>query len=459
MFFEEILLNGQSSKPLYKQLEEAVIQGIREKRLTSGYKIPSIRQLTAILNVSKPTVENALKHLTNNGYLIAKDRSGFVVSNIPTAEIPIPLNEITSSKKQILFDFRNNAVDSIDFPAQQWRRSVSRAAKKKNFFSSYGDPAGELELRKAIASYSAQSRGVVCNENQIVIGAGIQSLLPILIRLLKRSDSVVYFHQKPSPHPLRIFEDHLISTQSFSFESLPKARNSILYMDTGTPLSVNQLKGELRTQLLEWTGQCGHTLIEDDYLGEFRSLSDSPTSLQGLFPGGRLIYLGSFSRLLTPALRLSFMVLPLALIQEAREILNDYNQTASTLEQLALADFIESGQMRKHVRLLKAKNAKKISILSGYLDRLPSQAFSSVETTGYGVQCLLPTSKIPLDFEDHAEKYGLGIRVSRNNGTSILTLAVSAINMDSMGIASERLIQLLSDTLFPESQEKNSLNL
>lgn len=163
MFFEEIQLNGRSSKPLYKQLEEAVIQGIREKRLTSGYKIPSIRKLTALLNVSKPTVESALKHLSNNGYLIAKNRSGFVISNIPTVDIPVSFNEISSSKRKILFDFRNNAVDSIDFPAQQWRRSVSRAAKKKNFFSSYGDPAGELELRKAIASYSSLSRGVVCN--------------------------------------------------------------------------------------------------------------------------------------------------------------------------------------------------------------------------------------------------------------------------------------------------------
>lgn len=450
MFFEELRLDGHSSKPLYKQLEEAVIQGIRDKRLTSGNRIPSIRKLTSLLNVSKPTVENALKHLANNGYLIAKNRSGFVVSNIPASVIYLSPGKEVSSKKSILFDFRNNAVDSIDFPAQQWRRSVSRAAKKKNFFSSYGDPAGELELRKAIASYSAQSRGVVCKENQIVIGAGIQSLLPILIRLLKRPDSVVYFPHKPSPHPLRIFNDYQFNTKLFDFEHLPIAPGSILYLDTGTPVSVNQLKGALRTQLLEWTGQTGHTLIEDDYLGEFRSLSDSPTSLQGLFPGGNLIYLGSFSRLLTPALRLSFMVLPLSMIEEARQILNEYNQTASTLEQLALADFIESGQMRKHVRLLKAKNAKKIAILQKYLDRLPSDTFLSVETTGYGVQCLLPTSKISPDFEDHAEQYGLGLRVSGNNGTSILTLAVSGINVDSMGVASERLLQFLSDTLFPE---------
>ncbi len=443
MFFDELRLDGQSLKPLYKQLEEAVIQGIREKKLTSGCKIPSIRKLTTLLNISKPTVENALKHLTNNGYLIAKDRSGFVVSNIPSADIQMTLTKDVIFKKQIPFDFRNNAVDPIDFPAQQWRRSVSRAAKKKNFFSSYGDPAGELELRRAIASYSSQSRGVVCNENQIVIGAGIQSLLPILIRLLKKSNSVVYFLPKTSAYPLRIFEDHQVQTKCFDFEALPVAPGSILYMDTGTPVSLTPLTGALRTKLLEWTRQNAHTLIEDDYLGEFRSLSNSPTSLQGLFPGGRLIYLGSFSRLLTPALRLSFMVLPLFMIQEACEIMNEYNQTASVLEQLALADFIESGQMHKHVRLMKAKNARKISILHNYLDQLPPKTFLSVETTGYGVQCLIPTSKIPLDFEERAEQYGLGIRVSRNNGSSILTLAVSGINLDALGVASERLLQFL----------------
>lgn len=449
MFFEDLRLDDQSTKPLYKQLEEALVQGIRDKRLTSGIKIPSIRKLTTLLNVSKPTVENALRHLTKNGYLIVKDRSGFIVSNIPFSTICLnPCHEISS--KKILFDFRNNSIDSIDFPAQQWRRSVSRAAKKKNFFSSYGDPAGEQELRKAIASYSSQSRGVVCNENQIIIGAGIQSLLPILIRLLKRPDSVIYFSQEPSPHPLRIFEDHQFKTSFFDFEHLPTTLGSILYLDTGTPATLNKMNGALRTKLLEWTQHYGHTLIEDDYLGELRSLSDSPISLQGLFPGGNLIYLGSFSRLLTPALRLSFMVIPFAMIQEAQEILNEYNQTASTLEQLALADFIESGQMRKHVRMLKAKNSKKIAILKEYLNRLPSGTFLSVETTGYGIQCLIPNSKISVDFEDRAEQNGLGIRVTRNKRGSFLTFAVSGINTDSLNTASEKLLQFLFNSLFPE---------
>jgi GntR family transcriptional regulator/MocR family aminotransferase len=354
-------------KPNYQQLVDFIKQQIHSGVLPAGSRMPSIRKLADALIVSRTTTETAYNILTDDGYLQSSPHRGFFVASLIPG-MSIQKNNMQELQKEnvkptILYDFANNYIDVETFPLAIWRRHLNYALRSKNLLGRYGAFQGEEELRQALADYSRNSRSVAALPEQIVVGAGIQNLLIILANLLKvalPSPARIALEKPGFPQAEEIFKNQGWEVSQFSLAGLyNKDLPSVLYLAPGNPYRGQSLNSAQRQVLLHFCHKHQGYLLEDDYNGEFRYLSRPISSLQGLSDGKSIIYLGSFSRLLLPSLRISYMVLPQPLLGLYQKIGPLYNQTASTAEQLALASFIKEGELRRHVRKIRHLYDKK----------------------------------------------------------------------------------------------------
>ena len=386
MLIENFLPDMFSKEPLYLQIGQFIKQQIRSGQLPPGTKLPSIRHLAAALQISRTTAETCYSQLMAEGFLESLPQKGYYVADLLLSHPRPAKTNKTKTNPAARYDFANNYIDATTFPAALWRRHVSRVLRDKYVLSGYGDTQGELLLRQVLAEYSHESRGVLCTPEQIVIGAGIQSLLEILAAVLQ--DTV--FQKKdragapmPSIEPMpsvaleepgfpqaeEIFKRKQWKTDHFAIENLNTELPPVLYVSPSNPYKGRSLTPEQRRSLIRWSMDCQTYILEDDYNGEFRYFSTPVTSLQGMSNGDYIIYLGSFSRLLLPSLRLSYAVLPATLLPAYEKVKRLYNQTSSTIEQLALAYFIKEGSLRRHVKKLKHLYKEKNTLLRQCLSR------------------------------------------------------------------------------------------
>ena len=217
----------------------------------------------------------------------------------------------------VQYDFANNYIDATTFPSALWRRHISQALRDKETLAGYGDPQGERLLRQVLSEYSHESRGVLCTPEQIVIGAGVQSLLEIITAVLQdnKPDTRAIALEEPGfPQAEEIFRRNGWKVSHFTTEAMPDDLPRLLYISPSNPYKGRSLTPEQRRHLLHWSREHDACILEDDYNGEFRYFSTPVTSLQGMSDGEHVIYLGSFSRLLLPSLRLSYAVLPVPLL-------------------------------------------------------------------------------------------------------------------------------------------------
>lgn len=404
MLIENFLPDMFSKEPLYLQIGQFIKQQIRSGQLPPGTKLPSIRHLAAALQISRTTAETCYSQLMAEGFLESLPQKGYYVADLLLSHPRPAKTNKTKTNPVARYDFANNYVDATTFPAALWRRHVSRALRDKELLSGYGDPQGELLLRQVLAEYSQVSRGVLCTPEQIVIGAGIQSLLEILAAVLQdtvfqKTDDAGTIASSIAPtlatapvssiEPMtsisstpsialeepgflqaeEIFKRKQWKTDHFAIENLNTELPPVLYVSPSNPYKGRSLTPEQRRSLIRWSMDCQTYILEDDYNGEFRYFSTPVTSLQGMSNGDYIIYLGSFSRLLLPSLRLSYAVLPATLLPAYEKVKKLYNQTSSTIEQLALAYFIKEGSLRRHVKKLKHLYKEKNTLLRQCLSR------------------------------------------------------------------------------------------
>ena len=263
----------------------------------------------------------------------------------------------------VRYNFANNYIDPASFPSEIWRRYLNRALKNKHLLSGYGEPQGETELRRTLAKYSSVARGVICSPEQIVSGAGVQSLLQFVSDILQPDITSIALEAPGFAQAERLFTSHGWQVWHFSTDQLETSLPRLLYVSPSNPYKGRSLSPQQRLNLLRWATQQQTYLLEDDYNGEFRYFGQPVSSLQGMSDGRTVIYLGSFSRLLLPSLRISYMVLPPLLLDRYRQLGHLYNQTSSTIEQLALADFIAAGALRRHVKRLRRLYSNKNTLL------------------------------------------------------------------------------------------------
>lgn len=393
MLLTTLRLDPSASQPLYQQLTRLIKGEIRGGGLSAGAKLPSIRSLAQALGVSRITVENSYNQLLDEGYLISRPKQGYYAADVRGLEDDLSHPEAVRKSRRDdglwpdagalagsptlpsapapklpppRYNFRGNAVDSESFNAPVWRRYMNHALKQQELLASYGSPQGEERLLYTLAKYSFEARDVKCRPEQIVVGAGTQSLLHILCGVLRADESRSFDAiGLPSGFLLaeQIFRDHSYRLLPFRLSDIGgPAQDSglgLICCNPSNPYRAGSLPAALRLSLLRWAARQNILVLEDDYIGEFRYLSRPFPSLQSLSGGDGVIYLGSFSRTLLPSLRISYMVLPPSLLPAYQSVRDRYNQTASGMEQLALADFIADGHLNRHIRRLRKLYAAK----------------------------------------------------------------------------------------------------
>ncbi|MCR8642869.1 PLP-dependent aminotransferase family protein [Paenibacillus sp. N1-5-1-14] len=424
----EMVLSSQTEQPLYLQIYKQIRSQISGGALAAGIRLPSVRALQLQLNISKTPIETAYQMLLSEGYVVSKPRSGLFVVHLNTCESLATATDLSQStslrvvtspdntKPRELIDFYPASVDESAFPYRTWKRMLNDVLDRSVGLNRCGDEQGEYGLRKVIAEYLRSSRGVVCEPEQIVIGSGMSYSINILSKLLKDipyiamedpgyenvREQLVHNEFKVLPIPT--------TEQGISIAHLEQSEAECVYVTPshqyplGTVMPYAQ-----REQLLQWAQARDAYIIEDDYDGEFRYLGKPIPSLQGLDRGGRVIYIGTFSKSFTPALRMNYMVLPIVLMERMKQ-LQYLLFNPSRIDQWAMQSFFEQGHWYRHIRRMRNLYRKKHE----YLIQLVTTHLSEiVEITNYsaGLNLLLTLrSNLPLStLIERADEVGVRV--------------------------------------------------
>lgn len=381
-----IHLDQKSKKPMYEQLYEYIKQDIQQGRLGAGTRLPASRALSQYLDVSRSTVDLAYEQLVSEGYVESMARRGYYVCQIGSL-YRLPVRQAKGTEREIAdqdpcrYDFSPSGIDLDSFPYGVWRKITRNTLidDKKDLFQ-LGDPKGEWQLRETICDYLHQARGVNCAPEQVVVGAGNDYLLLLLSVLLGNGRHVVM--ENPTyQHARRIFQQrgYQVSTveldaHGMSVEGLGKSGGDMAYVMPSHqfPLGV-VMPVKRRQELLSWASEKeGRYIIEDDYDSEFRYKGKPIPALQGSDKEGRVIYLGTFSRSIAPAIRISYLVLPVPLTRLWEERLSRFSSTVSRIDQTILDHFIKEGCYERHLNRMRAIYSRKHDILLARMKSLSS---------------------------------------------------------------------------------------
>ncbi|WP_026842782.1 MocR-like pyridoxine biosynthesis transcription factor PdxR [Citrifermentans bremense] len=369
------ILDHHSKLPLYTQLYDQMKASVLSGKLPSHSKLLSVRELAAELSISRNTVENAYLELCAEGYIYSKPRSGYFVSALAPDALPLPSPRIKEQRAHLpepepkgSIDFHPARLDPDTFPTSLWRRCfLDSLRQSRSALVQYGDPQGELELRCSIRHYLERSRGVACAPEQIVICSGLQQSLGIVAQILRERRPAVALENPGFHLPRSIFRNHgfetvpiAVGSGGLDLDALESSGATLAYVTpshqfpTGCVMPIAN-----RLRLIEWANAGDRLVIEDDYDSELRYHGKPIPSLQGLHPDGNIVYLGTFSKVLSPALRVSYLVLPYPLLSAYRRLFRDYACTVSLLEQATLARFMEQGDWDRHLRRMRTLYQKK----------------------------------------------------------------------------------------------------
>ena len=352
---------------LYRRIREDILAG----RIAAGEKLPSKRRLAAQLGVSVITVEGAYTQLMAEGYVYARPKRGYYAAELPralaTPEKPASRQlgpaeqaiEEASCAQELIADFTRPSLRAGASAAHLWERALKGAFSQEEQGELFGShpPQGSLRLRNAIASYLEQARGMKVSPANIVVGAGSQ-VLCCLAALLVGKGAAVALENPGYPrlsqsyqalgHPVLAVP---LDAEGISMSALVASGASVAHVQpshqfpTGKVMSIAR-----RYQLLSWaSAQEGRYIVEDDYDWEFRLAGMPIPSLQSIDALGRVVYLSTFSKSLSSALRISFAVLPDSLIESFHASAGVLGSTVSSVDQLALARVIESGEYQRHL--------------------------------------------------------------------------------------------------------------
>lgn len=377
-------LDAEAKNPYYKQIYDQIKQEILTGLLPGGSKLPSTRTLAREIQAGRNTVESAYAQLVLEGYVMAFPGSGYVVTDLQPdlhAEAPgLPEagGDASSRKKagaeQYAYNFDYGTLGPWAFPYKIWRNlttDVLTEAEEMHFRDPAPQPRdamqGDRDLRRELVKHLYRRRGVKCTVDQIVICNGLQPALASLLRVFPsqwrtvalenpgyRRARVVFQTNGLRLCPIPVLEDGIdVAALAASPARAVFVTPSRQY-PTGGVLPIQK-----RMELLQWAVDCRGLIIEDDYDSEYRYKGKPVPSLQSIDHHGRVVYLGSFSKVLSPGLRMGYMVLPEGILESYRYAFAGYKCPVSWLEQKILARFMAEGHMEKHIRKMCLLNKKK----------------------------------------------------------------------------------------------------
>jgi GntR family transcriptional regulator / MocR family aminotransferase len=372
------ILDSTNGTPLYMQLYTYIKEEIANGYLKKGSKLPSIRALSQHLAISKTTVETAYQQLLAEGYIESKPRVGFIVQELEEPLAPqvsqIDVLSEVPKNKPIRYNFRYGRIDLVHFPLKTWRKCLLAAMDaERSELLWYGDRQGDIGLREEIQRYLYYARGIRCSAEQIIIGSGTPQLIGLLCQLFDFQHDVVAL-ENPCYNVIRIvFQNYHfpiipieLEEDGLNIDQLQATNAKIVYVTPSHQLPLGMvLPIGKRQKLLKWAQQSNGFIIEDDYDSEFRYGSRPIPALKALDTEDRVVYIGTFSKVFTPAIRTSYMVLPNGVLQRFHERCADYHQTVPTIIQQALARFMREGHFDRHLRRMRTIYAKKRQALIG----------------------------------------------------------------------------------------------
>lgn len=373
-----IPINHQKG-PLYEQIYEFLKNEIRKGTLKYGEKLPSKRKLASENSVSVNTVDTAYSQLVAEGYIDPKPKKGFFVCEIDEylgdsfEKAGFKNPSVPDMDNKIKIDFSSNAIDPSIFPYNTLRKIF------KTIFNEYDENLlkkppiqGDKDLRKALVKLLNETRGVNCNENQIIIGGGTDNLLQVLSFLWGRNKTIAFenpvylraykIFQRTGNTPIPIEIDE----KGIRIEPLEKLKDCGIYVTPSHqfPLGMS-MPIDRRIRLLNFANKNDNTyIIEDDYDSEFRYNEKPLPSLQSIDKNGKVIYIGTFSKSIAPSIRISYMVLPEALLKDYLKVMEEITSPISGLEQKMIARFITEGYFEKYInKMRKIYKEKRIFLM------------------------------------------------------------------------------------------------
>lgn len=395
---------------------------ILNHKLLPGSKMPSLRKCAQELKLSRTTIENAYLQLAADGYIISKAQSGYYVTNIASRPDPAR-NPHTENPSACRYDFSSSGADRESFRFDLWRRYIKSALRQDERLLSYGEPQGESDFRQALADYIRERRNVLCSPDDIVVGAGVQSLLHILCPLLKDKKTVSF----PTPSFVQgstVFRD-------YGFDVRYRNKDcGVIYVSPAHMTKWGEIMPiSRRLELIRYAAEHDSLIIEDDFENEFVYLQKPTPSLHSLAGGQGVVYIGSFSRLLLPSIRISFMVLPESLRDAYLQKAACYNQTASKAEQIALCQFIRDGHLAAQTRKLKRLYSVKLKqLLTAVQEVFGKDSRIQIGAAGTSLALTLSVSLTGKELKEKAREQGLRIQILKES-TDEVTVILSCSSM------------------------------
>lgn len=404
-----LYLSRAQSDPLHLQIYRGLRSKILDGSYRAGDRVPSTRQLAAELGVSRTTVLLAFDQLHAEGYVTGRRGSGTYVAPVLPDEMlrapviladelsaeaaagsaspglsayarraqeagPIGPPELGSADPRLPIDFRYGEPAVDDFPLARWRKLITRAAATQHH--RYHGPEGTAELRSAIADYLGRVRGIACRRDQIVITSGAQQAIDLIVRItVDPGDRVII--EDPQYQGVRQVCRAAgaatcpipVDADGLQTERLPAGPARLAFVTpshqfpTGAVMPIGR-----RQELIRWARRANARIVEDDYDGEFQYTSRPIEPLQTLDEWHRVIYVGTFSKIFSPALRLGYAVLPEPLVEPFRLARWFTDRMPSALEQRALAHLIDDGHLERHIRRVRKRNGERRAVLVAALE-------------------------------------------------------------------------------------------
>lgn len=467
----EILIKDEKNTPIYLTLYRHIRDAIRNGEITNGMRLPSIRSLQMQLNISKTPIETAFQMLIAEGYVISKPRSGFYAIN-PQAVLPTKQYELFADQEikgincphiesKPTIDFDPSAVDPHCFPIRTWNKMLKEALENFSMdIGKYGDLQGEFKLRAALADYLFNARGVHCTPEQIIIGSGIADSIRIICHLVNDNSRIAF--EEPGYNLVRQqfimngFEvlPIQVGEKGISVHDIEGRSAKLAYITpshqfpTGCIMPFSE-----REHLLKWAINKDAFIIEDDYDGEFRYTGKPIPSLQSLDEYDRVIYIGTFSKVFTPALRMNYMVLPQKLLKKLKESSYEITSAPSRITQWAMISFIEHGHWYRHIRrvrkLYRKKHHKLIELIQ---ENFHNHIKITGQNAGLHIQITVNTNQSTETLIKSAAEEGIIVYDFKNMWMTIRTDPFPRLYLGFAGVSEkdmEKGIELLKKAWLP----------
>lgn len=422
---------------LQKQLTERIQQAILSGYLPADTRLMSSRALSKELGISRNTVVNVYEHLAAEGYILA-DRQGTRVAPVSglasKATAPMQSRPDTVQLATRLTPFITNPLqpesDALlspgmpaikEFPITVWRRAIERANRQfMPRMLGYGAPTGEYALRDAIATHLHVARGVRCDPHRIVITEGARQALELCVTLLTDPGDTVWMEEPGYRGAKAAFSAGNLHMEMMKVDGegvcIPEdawqnRAPKLIYLTpahqypTGAVLSVSR-----RLSLITQAARKNAWLIEDDYDGDFRHSGGPIASMQGLTEDAPVFYIGSFSKTMFPSLKLGYVVFPANVMKQASPVLNEIMRSGQQLQQLALADFMKSGEFGRHLGRMRRLYRERQRILRQALTEhfSPEQVLGG--KSGMHLTLLLAPGTDDKKIVSLARQHGIGVQ-------------------------------------------------